>query len=123
MGGPGGRDLTLAMKRLEKTAENHLFFVKKNYLKNIFFKDIPSSYAKILGGNSFQSREFLSKWMKSRRRRKKRRKRKKVGENKSQLHFVHHHGWRTQARLDQNQLLCALCGTVLRVNPCNDDRQ
>ena len=26
---------------------------------------------------------------------------KKVGENIGQLRFVHHHVWRTQARLDQ----------------------
>ena len=28
-------------------------------------------------------------------------KKKKVGENNGQLRFVRHHGWRTQARLDQ----------------------
>ena len=32
----------------------------------------------------------------------KRKKKKKVGENNGQLRFVRHHGWRTQARLDQN---------------------
>ena len=37
---------------------------------------------------------------KRKRRRKKRR--KKVGENNGQLRFVRHHGWHTQARLDQN---------------------
>ena len=43
--------------------------------------------------------------MKSRRQRKKKKKKKnKVGENNGQLRFVRHHGWRTQARLDQNQL-------------------
>ena len=29
-------------------------------------------------------------------------KKKKVGENNGQLRFVRHHGWHTQARLDQN---------------------
>ena len=40
----------------------------------------------------------------SRRRKKKEKeekKKKKVGENNGQLRFVRHHGWRTQARLDQ----------------------
>ena len=31
----------------------------------------------------------------------KREKKKKVGENNGQLHFIRHHGWRTQTRLDQ----------------------
>ena len=35
-------------------------------------------------------------------RRKQRKKEKNVGENNGQLRFVRHHGWRTQASLDQN---------------------
>ena len=31
--------------------------------------------------------------------------RKKVGENNGQLRFVRHHGWCTQAHLDQNYLI------------------
>ena len=38
---------------------------------------------------------------------KKERKKKKVGENNGQLRFVLHHGWRTQAHLDQNMGLGA----------------
>ena len=49
--------------------------VLQSYVQLFFFLDIPSSYAKIWGGG--------------------------VGENNGQLRFVRHHGWRTQARLDQ----------------------
>ena len=37
----------------------------------------------------------------------KRKKKKKVGENNGQLRFIRHHGWRTQARLDQNWRNCS----------------
>ena len=46
-GGPGGRDRTLSVKS------------RKNVRKITFLKDIPSSYAKILGETNFQSWEFL----------------------------------------------------------------
>ena len=45
------------------------------------------------------------KWVKSRSHRKKEKIEKKVGENNGQLCFVRHHGWRTQARLDQKNIL------------------
>ena len=57
-GGPGGRDRTLAVKSREKKARKSVFFrLKKNYL-TLFFLDIPSSYAKILGETNCQPREF-----------------------------------------------------------------
>ena len=34
-------------------------------------------------------------------KKKKKKKRRKIGEKNGQLHFVRHHGWRTQACLDQ----------------------
>ena len=84
-GGPGGRDRTVAA-----------------YLKKIFFLHISSSYAKNWGKQIFTHGSF-PKWVKSRRRRRKRRKKKKkkVGENNGQLCFVRHHGWHTEACLDQ----------------------
>ena len=63
----------------------------------MFFLDIPSSYAKILGETKFQSREFPRSGWKAEGVEEE----KKVGENNGQLHFVRHHVWRTQARLDQ----------------------
>ena len=48
---------------------------KHAWTKKYFLLHISSSYAKILG---------------------------QVGENNGQLRFVRHHGWRTQACLDQN---------------------
>ena len=58
----------------------------------------------IWGEENISASGVSPKWVKSRRRRRKRRKKKKkkVGENNGQLPFVRHHGWRTQARLDQN---------------------
>ena len=76
-------------------------------------------------GNKFSVTGVSPKWVKSRRRRRKKKKeeekkkkkeekkeekeeekeekKKKVGENIGQLRFVRHHGWRTQALLDQNK--------------------
>ena len=45
--------------RAKKPRKNQFFFLKKEKLpKKIFFLDIPSSYAKILGETNFHSREF-----------------------------------------------------------------
>ena len=65
---------------------------------------IPSSYAKILGETNFHAREIPRSGLKVEgvEERKKEKKKEKVGENNGQLRFVRHHGWRTQARLDQN---------------------
>ena len=41
---------------------------------------------------------------KKKRKKKKKERKKKVGENNGQLCFIRHHGWRTQARLDQNNV-------------------
>ena len=68
--------------------------------ENPFFLDITSSYAKILGETNFPIREFPRSGSKAEGVEKK--KKKKVGENNGQLRFFRHHGWRTQARLDQN---------------------
>ena len=56
--------------------------------------------------------------VKSRRRKRKKKKRrgKKVGENNGQLRFVQHHGWRTQARLDQNYAELVNYVIICRVN-------
>ena len=59
--------------------------------RNLFRISLPSGFVSATG--------VSPKWVKSRRRRRK--ERKKVGENNGQLRFVRHHGWRTQARLDQ----------------------
>ena len=73
------------------------------------FKDILSSYAKILGETNVQSREFpRSGWKaegveEKEEEKKKKKKKKKIGQNNAQLRFVCHHGWRTQARLDQKK--------------------
>ena len=55
----GGRDRTLAIKA-EKTSEKSPFFLKKIKFtqKNIYFLHISTSYAKILGGKLFRTREF-----------------------------------------------------------------
>ena len=100
--GPGFCDRTLAIERRKKTAEKH-FFLYKNLDKKIyfFFFDIPSCYAKIWGLGEKLSSWMSPKWVKIRRRGRKKKKKKKVGENNGQLRFVRHHGWRTQARLDQ----------------------
>ena len=44
----------------KKSRENQLFFIKKIKItfKKIFLKDIPSSYAKILGETNFHARVF-----------------------------------------------------------------
>ena len=46
------------------------------------FLDIPSSYAKILGGNLFQPREFLRSWWKAEGVERKRKKEEKNGARK-----------------------------------------
>ena len=77
---------------------------KKNYLNNIFFLHISSSYAKILGETNFHAREIPPSGWKvegGEEKERKKKKKKKVGENNGQLRFVRHHVWRTQARLDQ----------------------
>ena len=73
-------------------------FRKKNKITwtKYFFLDIPSSYAKIFGGNLFQPCEFLQSGWKGVGEEKKKR---KVGENNGQLRFVRHHGRRMQARM------------------------
>ena len=54
--------------------------------KTFISLDIPSSYAKILGGNKISPSGVSLKWVNSRRRKKKeRKKKKKVGENNGQL--------------------------------------
>ena len=64
--------------------------------------DISSSYAKILGETNFRTREIPRSGSKAKDGEKKReRERAKVGVNNGQLRFVRHHGWRTQAHLDQ----------------------
>ena len=55
-----------------------------------------------MGGNKFSVTGVSPKWVKIRRRKKKKKK-KKVGENNGELRFVCHHGWRTQAHLDQHR--------------------
>ena len=55
VGGPGGRDRTLAVKS-GKNGQKSFFFVKKNYPN--FFLHISSSYAKILGETNFHAREI-----------------------------------------------------------------
>ena len=55
-----------------------------------------------MGGNKLSATGVSPKWVKIRRRRRKKKERKKkVGENNGQLRFVRHHGWRTQARLNE----------------------
>ena len=64
MGGPGGRDRTLAVK-IRKTAEKSVFFVKKiNLPKKDIFLHISSSYAKKLGETNFHAREIPRSWWK-----------------------------------------------------------
>ena len=75
--------------RSEKTRENQFFSVKN--------KKLP----KILGETNFHAREIPQSGSKAEGVGEKRRKKKKVDENNGQLCFVRHHGWRTQARLDQ----------------------
>ena len=54
---------------------------------------------------NFQTREFPRSGSKSEGvGKKEKKKKKKVGENNGQLRFVRHHGWRTQARLDQKSV-------------------
>ena len=76
---------------------------KKLPKKNIFFLHISCSYAKILSETNFHAREFPRSGWKAEggEEEKNKKKKKKVCENNGQLCFVRHHGWRTQARLDQ----------------------
>ena len=55
-GGPGSRDRTLAVKR-RKNNRKSPFFCKKIKI-TIFFLNISSSYAKILGETNFHTREI-----------------------------------------------------------------
>ena len=99
------RSLWFIFKPLKLNTWNFRF--RKLTFGGTFFLNIPSIYAKILGGNLFQPREFLQSGWKveggEEEKEKRRRKKKKVGENNGQLCFVRHHGWRTQARLDQKK--------------------
>ena len=56
---------------------------------------------KYWGGNYFAHGRFPEVGQKKKTEEKKKKKGKKVGENNGQLRFVRHHGWRTQACLDQ----------------------
>ena len=59
VGGPGGRDRTLAIKSRKTFEKSHFFLLKKIYPpKKYFFLHISSSYAKILGQKLFRTREF-----------------------------------------------------------------
>ena len=74
-----------------KNARKSAFFRKeiKITYKNIFFKDISASYAKIFGETNFQPREFPrsgSKAKDGKERRK--RERLKVGNNNGQLRIA-----------------------------------
>ena len=64
---------------------------------NICFLHISSSYAKILGGELFRTREFPRSWSKAKDGKEKR-KRPKVGDfNGQATHGARKHAWRTQA--------------------------
>ena len=60
---------------------------------------------------NFSNRSFPEVGEKKKEKKKERKKEKKegekIGENNGQLRFVRHHGWRTQARLDQNVKITA----------------
>ena len=57
VGGPGGRELTLAVKS-RKNGQKISFFSLKNKIYAFFFLHISSSYAKIMGEKLFRTREF-----------------------------------------------------------------
>ena len=67
MGGPGGRDRMLAVKRRRKRPKI-IFFVKKKFQQ--FFLNISSSCAKIFGRNKFSASGDSPKWVKSKRRKR-----------------------------------------------------